>query len=81
MLRSWDEVFDAAGGPAEVGRAIGVSTEHATAMRRRGRIPSRYWMDLVRDCEARGIESVTYEVLATIDADITHHNPSRAEVA
>lgn len=78
QLESWDQVFEAMGGPAEVGRAIGTTTEHAAAMRRRGRVPSRYWFDLTRDAEARGISVVTAQALAEIDAGILHE---RAEAA
>lgn len=68
------------GGPAEVGRAIGVSTEHAAAMLRRGRVPSRYWMDIARDAQIRRIAGITYERLACIDADAANLKP-KTEVA
>lgn len=81
-LKTWDDVFEAAGGPAEVARAIGTGTEHAAAMKRRKRIPSRYWADLVRDCQARGILTITYELLALIDAGIApQHQKAPARVA
>lgn len=80
-LETWDQVFEACGGAAEIGRAVGVSTEHAAAMRRRGRIPSRYWMDLVRDAKARGVIPVTYEALACIDAQSARERQSQSEVA
>lgn len=70
MLNTWDQVFQAMGGPAEVGRAIGKTTEHAAAMQRRGRIPSAYWWDLAQDAKTRGIAGVTYEALCRIDAGI-----------
>ena len=75
MLNTWEQVFDAMGGPAEVGRAIGKSTEHAAAMLRRGRVPSPYWWDLVQDAKARNIVGVTHETLSRIDAGI----PAAAE--
>lgn len=71
---TWEEVFDLMGGPAEVGRAIGTTTEHAAAMKRRGRIPPKYRVALVRDAQARSITAITYQVLAEIDAGIAHES-------
>lgn len=67
-----DDLFEAFGGPAEVGRAIGKSTEHASAMRRRGSIPVGYWSALVAEAEHRGLEWITYEALVRV------HSRSRA---
>lgn len=61
-------IFDRFEGPANVGRAIGKPTEHATAMKRRGSIPVRYWPDLIRVAEHEGIEGVTYADLVTAHA-------------
>jgi hypothetical protein len=63
-----DDLFEALGGPAEVGRMISVTTEHAASMRRRGSIPSAYWLLLVTKAAERGIEGVTLEVLAKLAA-------------
>ena len=47
---------------------IGVTTEHATAMKRRGSIPAAYWPRLIGAAADGGIEGVTYEVLAELAA-------------
>lgn len=46
-LATVDDLFSTLGGPAAVARLIGVSTEHATAMRRRRSIPVDYWPALL----------------------------------
>lgn len=61
-----DDVFEEFGGPAEVGRAIGKSTEHAASMRRRGSIPVEYWPALLAQARGRGIRGLTYELLVRI---------------
>ena len=42
-----DKLFSDMGGPAAVGRIIGVTTEHATTMRRRGSVPLEHWPTLI----------------------------------
>lgn len=63
-----NDIFSSCGGPAQVGRAIGKSTEHATAMRRRGSIPVAYWPALVEWAKAEGVEGVTHESLVLAHA-------------
>jgi len=43
---------------------LGVQYGTAKAMRRRGAIPSEYWLTATAKAEAREIEGVTLEVLA-----------------
>lgn len=62
-MESLDSLYRAFGGPAQVGRAISVSTEHAASMRRRGSIPNVYWQALLSAAKEKGIEGVTLEVL------------------
>ena len=50
-----DSIFDDLHGPAELARVIGVSTEHATAMKRRRSIPVRYWPALLTGLRAAGV--------------------------
>jgi hypothetical protein len=38
-----DILFSELGGPAGVGRMLGIATEHAAAMKRRGSIPIEHW--------------------------------------
>lgn len=67
-MQTIDDLFRLFGGPARVGRAIGVSTEHAAAMKRRNSIPSSYWRRLVREAEKDAIGGVTLETLAQLAA-------------
>lgn len=67
-MRTVADIFKAFSGPAGLGRAAGVTTEHATTMRRRGSIPVAYWPALVEFAEAHAIEGVTYAVLVAIHA-------------
>lgn len=62
------DIFNLCGGPAEVGRAIGKSTEHAAAMRRRGSIPVTYWPALIAWARAEGIGDVNHEILVEAHA-------------
>ena len=63
-MRTVSDIFDVFGGPAELGRAIGVTTEHATTMRRRGSIPVRYWPTLLVEARDRHIALTEAEVIA-----------------
>ena len=65
-MRTIDELFTVFGGPSKVGQAIGVSTEHAAAMKRRHSIPSRYWLSLVKAAEGRDI-GLSLENLARLN--------------
>lgn len=56
------DLFAELGGPAVVGKMIGVSTVHASLMRRRGSIPANYWEKLTKSGK------VTLEQLASIAA-------------
>lgn len=63
-------IFDAFGGPAGLGRAIGRTTEHTTTMRRRCSIPVRYWPQVIAAAKERGASWITYETLT-----LAHTNP------
>lgn len=69
MRPTIEDVFGAFGGPSKVGQAIGVSTEHAAAMKRRGSIPVGYWPALIAVARERRITGITYESLTHIHAD------------
>jgi hypothetical protein len=62
------DVFSALGGAAEVGRAIGVTTEHAAGMARRGSVPVVYWPQLVAAARRRKLSWVTFETLTHLHA-------------
>ncbi len=47
---------------------IGVTYVTAKAMRRRGSIPSGYWVRVITAAQAREIEDVTFKVLAELVA-------------
>lgn len=64
-MNTLNDLFDDFGGPAKIGQAIGVSTEHAAAMKRRHSIPSRYWLALVNSARERGLE-LSIEQLALL---------------
>lgn len=67
-MRSVDEIFEAFGGPASVGRAIGKPTEHAGVMKARRSIPVAYWPALVSAARERGLNGITFEALALLHA-------------
>lgn len=60
MIATWDDVFAAFDGPTALGKAIGVSRQHAAVMRLRGSIPVSYWPQLV----ASGVPGLTFDALA-----------------
>ena len=62
-----DTIFDLLGGPAEAGRAIGKSTEHAATMRR-GSIPVRYWAALMSAAQSKGVEGIDQSTLLAAHA-------------
>lgn len=54
---------------ANFARDLGITVEHAAAMKRRNSIPAAHWRAVVAGAEARGIEGVTLELLADLAAD------------
>ena len=66
-MNTVDDIFEAFGGPASFGRAIGVTTEHATQMKRRKSIPVRWWPKVLAAAKDRGIP-LTDSVLISIHA-------------
>ncbi len=55
-MDSIESLFAQLGGPSEVGRIIGKSTEHAAAMKRRKSIPVRYWSKLMLAAQQNGVD-------------------------
>jgi hypothetical protein len=74
-MNTLDEVFEALGGVAEVGRVIGKRTEHASVLKRRGSVPVRYWPSLIAAAEERGVV-LTSDMLVAI-----HSTSTNSEVA
>ncbi len=66
-ITSVGELIDYIGGPAALGRAIGVSTEHASVMKQRKSIPVARWSALIAS-EAGKIHRITSDVLLRIHA-------------
>ena len=54
-METIETIFQHLGGASGVGRAIGKSTEHAAAMRRRRSIPLRYWPKVIDAAQAKGV--------------------------
>jgi hypothetical protein len=69
-MRSIETIFDEFGGPANLGRALGISTEHAGQMRRRKSIPIRWWPKLIEASNAAGRTLTDSDLVAAhIDAE------------
>ncbi len=73
-MNTLSDLFNDFGGPAKVGQAIGVSTEHAAAMKRRHSIPIRYWLTLVDFAHSRGID-LSLEQLARLHTGASQPSP------
>lgn len=54
-MKNVADIFELMGGPANLGRAIGVPTQHASVMKRRGSIPVTYWPKLLKAAAASKI--------------------------
>lgn len=69
-LKTVPEIFDALGGSAAVSRMIRVKGTTASEMKRRGKIPSEHWVDLVSGAhdQGPGFGWLTYEYLAKVHA-------------
>ena len=65
---SWNRIFKAFIGPADLGRALNVTRQTAHDMMRRGSIPPAYWRRLIRACAARKVSGVNYDSLGRLAA-------------
>jgi len=63
---SFEAVFEAFGGPASFGEAIGIPSFHAQTMKQRGSIPPAYWARTVKAAQERAVDGVTLERLAQL---------------
>ncbi|MEE7460643.1 hypothetical protein MFUR16E_04515 [Methylobacterium fujisawaense] len=68
QIQSVMDLFEALGGTSAVARLLGVGQSTASEMKRRGSIPSEYWVGLVQKAHEAQIVGVTYEVLAFVHA-------------
>lgn len=64
-MQTVDDIFAELGGPAEVGRIIGKSTEHAASMKRRRSIPVDYWPPIIEAAREKD-KPITYETLVAV---------------
>lgn len=64
-----DELFDAIGGPAVFGRAVGITTEHASVIKQRGSIPVKRWLALIESEAGKSI-GITPELLTRLHAAV-----------
>ncbi len=63
QISSISDLFEKFGGPAAVGRAIGVTTEHASLMKQRKSIPVARWQDVIKAAALAGIELSSDDML------------------
>ena len=63
---SIDDLFEKFGGPAAMGRALGVPPSTASEMRRRRSIPVRYWPALIEKAPEHKIAGIDAETLMRI---------------
>ena len=56
-------IYEALNGAAEVGRALGISTEHAAGLRRRRSIPPRYWAELLTALTDKGVQATEADLV------------------
>lgn len=68
-MDTFADIINGIGGPAAFGRAIGITTERAAEMRRRGSIPPEYWPQVVTASSGTKAEGVTIERLAAMRAE------------
>lgn len=70
MIASVHELIDKWPKPkvATFARDIGVTVEHAAAMKRRNSIPAAHWRAVISAAETRAIETVSLDLLADLAA-------------
>jgi len=66
-MNSFSAVIEAFGG--RFAEAIGVEESHARTMKARDSIPSTRWMATVDAAQKLGVEGVTLDLLARLDAE------------
>jgi predicted XRE-type DNA-binding protein len=62
-ISSISDLFEKFGGHAAVGRAIGVTTEHASLMKQRKSIPVARWQDVIKAASLAGIDLSSDDML------------------
>lgn len=67
-LKSVADIFEVMGGTTAMARVLAVGISTASEIKRRGRIPTEYWRDIVRAAATRGHPEITAELLADLHA-------------
>jgi hypothetical protein len=73
MAQSIEDIFRGFGGTSAFARVFAIPQSTASEMKRRKRIPVRYWPRLVTEAERRRIKGVNYDMLVGL------HAPEAAE--
>ena len=68
QIRSVSALFELMGGITSVARLLSIGTSTASEMKRRGRIPSEYWRDLILAARNSGHPEITAELLVDLHA-------------
>lgn len=68
-MKTVSDIFEALGGNAAVGRALGVNPSTASEMKRRESIPVEYWPLLVEAAKMKDRQDINFESLALIMAE------------
>lgn len=63
------ELLDRLGGLKKVPELLGVSAQAVSNMKSRNTIPPKHWLTLVRAAQNAGLEGVTFEAMAELNAD------------
>jgi hypothetical protein len=82
-MQSFVQIINSWPTAEEFGRGIGIPGGTARQWRNRDSIPASYWTAVVSAAEARGIEGISYEMLAHIAAEARNGapHPAPAETA
>jgi hypothetical protein len=69
------ELFDIVGGTTSVARQLGVGPSTASEIKRRGRIPSEYWREIIAAARKSGHPEITADLLVDLHARKPHLEP------
>jgi hypothetical protein len=70
------ELFDIVGGTTSVARQLGVGPSTASEIKRRGRIPSEYWRDIIAAARRSGHPEITADLLVDLHARKPNSEPA-----
>lgn len=78
IMNSFDELIGLWPTAEAFAQDLGISGQHARAMKRRNNIDQKYWVGVVEAAIKRGFSGVDYEVLARISAQKRNDNSTHA---